>query len=665
MHPEKGYMIGGYPIIPNNQSLILSLTVVSTILNFFLFFLLSVSATGPLFWFIFVLFFFSVLTSFTFPVVLQKSFIIENNPTSSEFSKRFSQNKEKWIPSDSTIAWKTDAGYCLVQNPHRGILIVGGPGAGKSYTLIEPIISQTLRAGHTGLIYDFKFPTLSLYAWNEYHRLPDPKPTLFTIYFKDVRYSHRCNPLHPSILQEMTFANESAKTILYNINLNWAQKSGDFWSDSAVTILTAMIWWLRCKAVERNIDICTLPHVIELCCFEDNAKVIDLLMEHPDVSIAISALKSAHRAGAGNQLAGQMGTLQIAMSKLADKKMAWVMSGNDFTLDLNNPVDPKILLLGNDDMLKKAFAPALSLYASTVAGLINQKNKKDCAFIIDECPTLFIQNLENLPNTGRSNRISTVLGMQDKAQLNLSYGDKAAKVLQAGFGSVFIGQTADADSSKLATEIIGKKVSTRKNISTGHDVNVSFNEHLEYILLPHEMALLNKGEFVGKVSDPMTRDDNSEKRFMAKFLVEKPTWYMHPDPMPKVLSFPDLTEEEELSKVEQIITSNQLKIRTEIASIINREYWRLKIVQFLSSGDELFRTFYKSRLQDGTLSKILDDYSEEAEEVYENFLSNPAITGDLNAKVLAAIIEKLTGDIQSFLNDNDVSDSVAFQLDID
>jgi hypothetical protein len=647
MHPEKGFMIGGYPIIPNNQTLIIWLNVISFSLNFLLFFLVKLSSTHSLYWFVFSLFFLSVFASFVLPIVLQKTFVIDQSSKPGQLAKRIKQNTYKWIQK-YTLWWKTEAGYCLLQNPFRGVLIIGGPGAGKSYTLIEPIISQTLEKNWAALIYDFKFPVLSTYTWNVYKNLPDKeKPSIYTIYFKDVRYSHRCNPLDPRIMEEMTFANEASKTILYNININWAQKSGDFWSDSAVTILTAMIWWLRCMSVDKKIDVCSLPHAVELCCFDDSSKVIDLLMEHPDVSIAISALKSAHRAGAGEQLAGQMGSLQIAMSKLADKKMFWVMTGNDFTLDLNSPNDPKILLLGNDDMLKKAFAPALSLYASTVAGLINQKGRRECAFIVDECPTLFIQNLENLPNTGRSNKISTILGMQDKAQLNLNYGDKAAKVLQAGFGTIFVGQTSDAETAKLATDIIGKEKSTRKNVSTGQDVSVSFNENLEYVVQQHEMALLNMGEFIGKTSDPMTQDINSEKRFLGKFLVHKPNWHNNPEPMPKILAFPELPESEELIKIDALLTANQTKIKNDIKSLVNREYWKLKISRFLTTGDETIRMFYLKLSEEGVLNTTLDSYAMEAEKVYDAFLNNPAISGDLNNKTLSAITEKILSDILS------------------
>jgi hypothetical protein len=243
--------------------------------------------------------------------------------------------------------------------------------------------------------------------------------------------------------------------------------------------------------------------------------------------------------------------------------------------------------------------------------------------------------------------------------------------LQAGFGNVFIGQTSDQETAKLASEIIGKEKNNRKNVSAGHDVSVSLNEHLEYVIHPHEMALLNQGEFVGKVSDPMTSDDTSEKRFLGKFFVDKPSWYSNPDPMPKILSFPDLSEEDEMKKIDELLTANQLRIKNDIRTLVNKEYWKLKIRKFLISGGPYTQAFYNDQLNAGTLNETLSFYANEAEKVHEAFSSNPAITGDLNAKTLGAVTEKIMSDIHSFQShsqpgdDNEPEESLADFSDLD
>jgi hypothetical protein len=596
--------------------------------------------------------------------------------TFSPMSKRIRQNISLFT-TDWSIHWKTAIGWVNLLNPFRGIMIVGGPGAGKSYTLIEPIIDQVIHKGFSALIYDFKFPTLSLYAYNAYrHALEEGQTTcdFYSIYFKDVRYSNRCNPLHPSILTEYAFANEASKTILYNINLNWAQKSGEFFSDSAVSILTGVIWFLRCKAIETGRNICTLPHVIEFCSYEDFDRTIEVMLDNPEVTAVISALRSAQRTGAGEQLGGQLASLQIAMSKLNDKKMAWVTSGDDFTLDINARPDPekgvrpRIVVLGNDDMLKKSYAPALSLFASTCAGLINQKGRIPCAFIIDECPTLFIQNIENLPNTGRSNRIATCICMQDFSQLALNYGDKAAKVLRAGFGNIFIGEVSDEDTAKYASNLIGKDIVARQSISDNdQSSSVSFNEQIDLLIHPHEIMRLNTGEFVGKVTDippkkkwSVFRSKRAEaKIFAASFQVEKPAVYYQDErkeefryQMPLAPHFAHLANGSE-EAIDKILRENLETIRLEIKELINQEYWTIKIRKYMSNSPHPYvQEEYDALCREGDFLPFCEPYIEMASQIY-NTITNNAVTADRkspaanpNNFVFSKIIESIEADLK-------------------
>ncbi|HXD79800.1 MAG TPA: type IV secretory system conjugative DNA transfer family protein [Puia sp.] len=589
-------------------------------------------------------------------------------------SNRIRQNKSLHM-NDASIHWKTTAGRVNLLNPFRGIMIVGGPGAGKSYTLIEPIIDQAIHKGFSALIYDFKFPTLSQYAYNAWRHAQEQGGTacdFYSIYFKDVRYSHRCNPLHPKILPEYAFANEASKTILYNINLNWAQKSGEFFSDSAVTILTGIIWYLRCKAVETGRNICSLPHVIEFCSYDDFDRTIEVMLDDPEVSATISALRSAQRTGAGEQLGGQLASLQIAMSKLNDKKMAWVTSGDDFTLDINVQPDPekgikpRIVVLGNDDMLKKSYAPALSLFASTCAGLINQKDRVPCAFIIDECPTLFIQNIENLPNTGRSNKIVTCIAMQDFSQLALNYGDKAAKVLRAGFGNVFIGEVSDEDTAKYASNLIGKGIVTRQNVSDNdQSSSISFNEHMDLLIHPHEIMRLNTGEFVGKVTDvpPQTKpaflqsERDKSKIFAARFEVEKPAAYYRSDSskefrysIPVTPHFASMAGRSD-QEVDQVLRDNLARIRKEIRELVEREFWTIKIRKYMmNSPHDYVREEYEALRAEEGFGGFCEPYLEMAADIYNTITSNAIATDKKGANpnnfVFSKIIESIESDLR-------------------
>ena len=529
------------------------------------------------------------------------------NIKSQPIFKRFPMNK-KYFENLYSISWKINPNYYVnLLNPFRGVAIIGGPGAGKSYTIIEEMIDQLIHKNFTGLTYDFKFPTLSAYAyasWVDAHQNNKNQSKFHVIYFRDVRYSHRCNPLHPAMLTEYAMAGEAATTILLNINRTWAQKQGEFFSDSAIIILTAIIWYLRCKSIELKKDLCSLPHVIEFASHADYNKIIDILTDHPEVKNTIVALQSAKRTDAMEQLGGQLGSLQIAMSKLNDKKMLWVMSGNDFTLDINRPGNEQILILGNDDQFKKIYAPALSLYASMCTGLINQKKRKPCALIIDEFPTIFINNFEQLPATARSNKVACIIAMQDLAQLRDGYGKDKSEIIVSTMGNLFIGETSEKNTAQFASDLIGKGIVTRKSYSNDERSSVNLSEQYDLLIHPHEVQKLNVGEFIGKISEVPENDTNSlfsgsnnetQKIFAGKLQVEKPAHYYTDKTksefkykIPKRKPFHNLQaidEADELQQVDKVLTANIEKIRKEINDLILQEYYLNQFCNFLLFTD--------------------------------------------------------------------------------
>jgi len=531
--------------------------------------------------------------------VIFNNFDIGNNR--SAIFERFPMNKGMF-KNNYSIHWNINPNFKLnLLNPFRGITIVGGPGSGKSYTVIEEIIDQLIHKNFAALIYDFKFPTLGEYAYAAWCDAKEKKLTtaIFNvIYFKDVRYSDRCNPLHHTVLTEYAMANEASTTILLNINKTWVSKQGDFFSDSAIIILTAVIWYLRCKSIEDNKAYCSLPHAIEFVSHPDFFKIIDILTEHPEVKNTIVALVSAKRSEAMEQLGGQMGSLQIALSKLNDKKMLWVLSGNDFNLEINVPGKERILILGNDDRFKKTYAPALSLYASMCAGMINQKKRTPCAFIIDEFPTIYLNNFEQLPATARSNKVACVIAMQDFAQLRDGYGKEKADVIVSTLGNVFVGETAEKNTATYAAELVGKGIVRRKSYGMDENANINISEQYDLLIHPHEIQKLNQGEFVVKVCEVPEKDSSNiftasknetEKIFAGKIVVEKPKRYYDANKeftnkIPKRAPFDNLgcaTEEEELQVVDRIVTENIESIRKEITDLILNEYYGLQFFRFI------------------------------------------------------------------------------------
>lgn len=414
------------------------------------------------------------------------------------------QNPGSWIETEAGFNWKTNTGYINVVNPFQGILIVGGAGSGKTYTLIEEIIRQAISKGYTGFIYDYKYPELSAFTFDSIRLLGKPGYTYYHLNFMDMERTHRINPLHPDNLPISAFAAEYAAVILKNLKREWVNHS-DFWSDNAIAYLKAIIWYLK----KHEPQYCSLPHVIRLSLAE-YPLVLDLLRRDPECRSMISSLLTAYTENATAQIAGCVSSLQTPMDKLNSALIFWVLSGNDSDLNLNNPRKPAILTIGNNPQLQETISPVISLVASVVIKKMNQKNKVKSVFLLDEAPTLFIPDLKNLPNTGRSNQVCTVYCCQDFSQMNLLYGAEEAKAIRASLGNQFIGMVNDVETAEMVSRMFGQMEKQVKTINSstgsngGNDVNYSagysMQEQEKPLIRASEVLTLETGVFIGKTT---------------------------------------------------------------------------------------------------------------------------------------------------------------------
>ena len=227
-------------------------------------------------------------------------------------------------------------------------------------------------------------------------------------------------------MTDISDAYESAYTIMLNLNKTWIEKQGDFFVDSPIILLAAIIWFLK---IYKDGRYCTFPHAIELL----NKRYSDLfiiLTSYPSLENYLSPFMDAWKSGAQDQLQGQIASAKIPLSRLISPQLYWVMSGEDFTLDINNPAEPKILCIGNNPDRQSIYSAALGLYNSRIVRLINQKGKLKPSIIIDELPTIYFSGLDNLIATARSNKVAVCLGFQDFSQLERDYGEKEAKVVR-------------------------------------------------------------------------------------------------------------------------------------------------------------------------------------------------------------------------------------------
>lgn len=350
-----------------------------------------------------------------------------------------------------------------ITNPFRGTMVTGTPGSGKTYFAIRHIITQHIDKGFSMFLYDFKFDDLTKIAYNHLMKANTNgtnKAKFYFINFDDLSKTHRCNPLNPDGLSDITDATESARTIMLGLNKEWIKKQGDFFVESPINFLTAIIWYLKKYDSGRH---CTLPHVIELMQvgYDD---LFALLNQETEIEALINPFISAWKNQAFDQLEGQVASAKISLARLVSPSLYFVLSGDDFTLDINNPNEPKIVCMGNNPQKQQVYGAVLSLYVSRLIKLVNQKNKIKSSLIFDEFPTVYLNNIDSLIATARSNKVSTTLAVQDFSQLKKDYGKEQADVLMNIVGNVISGQVT-GETAKHLSERFGKIKQQRQSVT--------------------------------------------------------------------------------------------------------------------------------------------------------------------------------------------------------
>lgn len=433
-------------------------------------------------------------------VTLRRDIFNTDNETFPQEEQLITNEYSINLPAVYQYRDKVRKSWINIINPFRALLVIGTPGAGKSYFVIRHVITQHIRKGFTMFIYDYKYDDLSRIAYNTLIRNATAyktRPEFYVINFEDLTHSHRCNPLDPSTMNDITDATESSRTIMLGLNRDWIKKQGDFFVESPINFVTGIIWFLR---KYRDGAFCTLPHVIELMQL-DYPKLFKVLRTQPEIEVLINPFESAYRNEAMEQLEGQVASAKIGMARLSSPQLYYVLSGNDFTLDVNNPLRPKIVCMGNNPQKQQVYGAVLSLYISRVIKLVNKKQQQKSSLIFDEFPTIYFNGIDGLIATARSNRVATTLAVQDYSQLKKDYGRDQAEVVMNIVGNVVSGQVV-GETAKLLSERFGKIVQERQSISVNSsDTSVSHSTQLDAAIPPSKIAALSSGEFVGTVAD--------------------------------------------------------------------------------------------------------------------------------------------------------------------
>ena len=477
------------------------------------------------------------------------------------------------LPTRFYYKKKWQRGWINVVNPFRATIVLGTPGSGKSFAVVNNYIKQQIEKGYSMYIYDFKFSDLSTIAYNHMMNHQNGykvKPQFYVINFDDPRRSHRCNPIHPDFMSDISDAYESAYTIMLNLNKTWVQKQGDFFVESPIILFAAIIWYLR---IYKNGKYCTFPHAIELLNrrYED---VFPILTSYPELENYLSPFMDAWQGGAMEQLAGQIASAKIPLSRMISPQLYWVMSASEFTLDINNPEEPKILCVGNNPDRQNIYGAALGLYNSRIVKLINKKGQLKSSVIIDELPTIYFKGLDNLIATARSNKVAVCLGFQDFSQLVRDYGDKEAKVVINTVGNIFSGQVV-GETAKTLSERFGKVLQRRQSISINRqDVSTSINTQMDSLIPPSKISGLTQGMFVGSVSDNFT-ERIEQKIFHAEIVVDTDKVKReesHYQPIPIINDFKDADGND---CMKQAIQDNYNQIKEDVKQIVKDELERI------------------------------------------------------------------------------------------
>ena len=508
-----------------------------------------------------------------------ESFMQETRLLQSEYSinlpTKFWYKKKEW------------RGWINIVNPFRASIVLGTPGSGKSYAVVNQYIKQQIEKGFSMYVYDFKFPDLSTIAYNHLlnNQLGYKKvPAFYVINFDDPARSHRCNPINPEFMTDISDAYESAYTIMLNLNKTWVQKQGDFFVESPIILFAAIIWYLR---IYQDGKYCTFPHAIEFLNkrYED---IFPILTSYPELENYLSPFMDAWLGGAADQLMGQIASAKIPLSRMISPQLYWVMSGDEFSLDINNPDDPKVLVVGNNPDRQNIYGAALGLYNSRIVKLINKKGQLKSSVVIDELPTIYFKGLDNLIATARSNKVAVLLGFQDFSQLTRDYGDKEAKVVMNTVGNIFSGQVV-GETAKTLSDRFGKVLQKRQSMTINrNDKSTSISTQMDSLIPPSKISNLTQGMFVGAIADNF--DERIEQKiFHCEIVVDNAKVAAETKAYQSIPVITDFTDENGVNRMKDMIKDNYDRIKAETKQIVAEELQRIKddpaLVHLLQQGE--------------------------------------------------------------------------------
>ena len=486
------------------------------------------------------------------------------------------------IPMRYYYKSKFRKGWVNIVNPFRGTWVVGTPGSGKTFSIIEPFIRQHSAKGFAMVVYDYKFPTLATKLYYHYRKNlaagKVPKGCKFNIInFVDVEYSRRVNPIQLKYIPNLAAASETAETLLESLQKGKKEGGGgsdQFFQTSAVNFLAACIFFFcnyrkvpydkktnkpleaemteepkthRQKPTGRVFDAnhnevspdsyywlgkySDMPHILSFLNL-DYQTIFEVLETDPEVAPLLGPFQTAMKNKAMEQLEGMIGTLRVYTSRLATKESYWIFhkDGDDFDLKVSDPANPSYLLIANDPEMESIIGALNALILNRLVTRVNTGQGKNIpvSIIVDELPTLYFHKIDRLIGTARSNKVSVALGFQELPQLESDYGKVGMQKVITTVGNVVSGSARAKETLEwLSNDIFGKVVQLKKGVTIDRDkTSINLNENMDSLVPASKISDMPTGWICGQsardfIKTKTGRGDSMNIQESAEFQTSK------------------------------------------------------------------------------------------------------------------------------------------------
>ena len=493
----------------------------------------------------------------------------------------FAQNQEL-VETDTSInipylfrySKKINKGWVNI-NPFRGTMVIGTPGSGKSFGIINPAIRQMIAKGFCLCIYDFKFPDLAQIAYYHY-LLKKSKDSGYeydfhVINLNEVEKSKRVNPFKKEYIQTLAEAQEMAESMVFSLQKGGSSSGGGsdaFFTQSAINFLSSSIYFFATYEDGKYSD---LPHILSFM-NRSYKEIFDTLFTNEEIFSLLSPFKTAYENKAFDQLEGQVGTLKIFLSRLATKESFWVFSGDEVELKITNRENPSILILASDPGTQDINSALYSSVLNRTLRLINSKHNLPGGIIADEFPTIYIHKIDNVVATARSNKVAVLLGLQEIPQLRQFYKKEVADTISAIVGNILSGSARDKNTLEWLEKLFGKiKQKSYSQSISQQGTTTSINEKMDFMIPAGKIATLKTGEMVGMIAQGEENDTEEYKTsaMNGKINLDMKAIKQEENNYVKMSSYYSFVDKMGNNRKNDVLMTNFRKINKEVELIVN------------------------------------------------------------------------------------------------